>query len=167
MEKFQVEEIDRELAAKIAKERAEAKRERERKQKQREMEKERERAAMASEQCARMNLKHARIVQRNLVYVIGLSLNLAREETLRRNEIFGRFGRIVFILVNRSTTYNPDAPGGPSLSAYVQFARDSDAAQAVRSMSGEVFDGRELRLAIGTTKYCEAYVKAGKHTAKS
>ncbi|KAJ8906690.1 hypothetical protein NDN08_003180 [Rhodosorus marinus] len=160
-EKFEISEVDREEAAKLARKRAEAKRERERRMKQRELEKERVRVAVATEQKARMNLKHARIVQRNMVYVIGLSLNLAREETLRRNEIFGRFGRILFVLVNRTTAYNPDAPGGPSLSAYVQFARDSDASQAVRSLNGDVFDGRELQLAIATTKYCDAFVRAG------
>uniref|UniRef100_A0A7S3A1I5 RING-type domain-containing protein n=2 Tax=Rhodosorus marinus TaxID=101924 RepID=A0A7S3A1I5_9RHOD len=160
-EKFEISEVDREEAAKLARERAEAKRERERRMKQRELERERVRVAIATEQKARMNLKHARIVQRNMVYVSGLSLNLAREETLRRNEIFGRFGRILFVLVNRTTAYNPDAPGGPSLTAYVQFARDADASQAVRSLNGDMFDGRELQLAIATTKYCDAFVRTG------
>jgi hypothetical protein len=36
-----------------------------------------------------------RVVQRNLVYVIGLPPAIALEETLRRPEYFGQYGRIV------------------------------------------------------------------------
>ena len=149
------------MAAKEAKERATAKKERERREKLKEIERERARAAAVSQQKAKTNLKHARIVQRNLVYVIGLSLTLAREEVLRRSDMFGKFGRIARVLVNRAHPYNANAPGGPSISAYIQYARDCDAASAARSMSNAVFDGREIRCAIATTKYCDAFVGSG------
>ena len=118
-------------------------------------------AAAASQAKAKTTLKHVRVVQRNLVYVIGLSLSLAREEALKRAQMFGRFGRISRVLVNRGHPYNADAPGGPSIAAYILFARDTDASTAARVMNGEVFDGRELRCAIATTKYCDAFIPHG------
>lgn len=150
-----------EAAAKEAKERANAKKERERREKLKEIERERARAVAVSQQKAKTNLKHVRMIQRNLVYIIGLSLTLAREEVLRRSDMFGKFGRLLRVLVNRSHPYNADAPGGPSISAYVQFSRDCDASSAVRGMSNAVFDGREIRCAIATTKYCDAFVRSG------
>lgn len=156
---FKFTEVNPEEAAKEAKERATAKKEKERREKLKEIEKERARAVAVSQQKAKSNLKHARILQRNLVYVIGLSLTLAREEVMRRADMFGKFGRLLRILINRSHPFNADAPGGPSISAYVQYYRDSDASAAVRSMNNAVFDGREIRCAIATTKYCDVFVK--------
>lgn len=155
---FQFDDVNPEQAAKEAKERKTAKKERERREKLKEIERERARALVLSQQKAKSNLKHARILQRNLVYIIGLSLTLAREEVIRRSDMFGKFGRIVRALVNRSHPFHADAPGGPSISAYVQYARDADAASAVRGMNNAVYDGREIRCAIATTKYCDSLV---------
>lgn len=89
---------------------------------------------------------------------MGLSLTLAREEVLRRPDMFGKFGRLLRVLVNKSHPYNADAPGGPSISAYIQYYRESDASAAARQMNNEVFDGREIRCSIATTKYCDSYI---------
>lgn len=158
---FTFEEVSTEAALKEAKERANAKKEREKREKMEELERERARAQAMSQQKAKTNLKHARFVQRNLVYVSGLSLTLAREECLRRQDMFGRFGRLLRVLVNKAHSYNTDAPGGPSKSAYLQFARDIDASSAARNMNNAVFDGRELRCAIATNKYCDTFVRNG------
>lgn len=36
-----------------------------------------------------------RVVQRNLVYVVGLALELCFEETLKGPDFFGQFGKII------------------------------------------------------------------------
>lgn len=156
---FKFDDVNPEQAAKEAKERKTAKKERERREKLQEIERERARAIVLSQQKAKSNLKHVRILQRNLVYVIGLSLTLAREEVIRRSDMFAKYGKMMRILVNRSHPFNADAPGGPSISAYVQYYRDADALAAVRAMNNAVFDGREIRCAIATTKYCDTYVR--------
>lgn len=155
---FKIGDVNPEEAAKEVKERRTAKKERERREKLKEIERERERALLLSQQKAKSNLQHVRILQRNLVYIIGLSLSLAREEVIRRNDMFGKFGRMLRVLVNRSHPFHADAPGGPSISAYVQYQRDIDAGSAVRAMNNAVLDGREIRCAIATSKYCEAFV---------
>jgi hypothetical protein len=43
-----------------------------------------------------------RIVQENLLYVIGIPQSLASEQLLASNRFFGSFGGIKKILINRS-----------------------------------------------------------------
>ena len=113
----------------------------------------RERESVAS----RRHLASVRVIQRNLVYVIGLPLPITREETLRRHEYFGQFGRIVKVATNRANTFNTGT--GPTASAYVTYAHNDDAQQCIDCVDGCVMEGRVLRACFGTTKYCNAWLK--------
>ena len=42
--------------------------------------------------CAMQNV---RVVQRNLVYVVGLALELCHEDLLKTDKYFGQFGKII------------------------------------------------------------------------
>ena len=53
----------------------------------------------------RKHLANVRVVQRNLVFVVGLSPRLADPEVLKKTEYFGRFGKIHKVVINTSTTY--------------------------------------------------------------
>jgi hypothetical protein len=44
-------------------------------------------------------------MQRNLVYVIGLSASMAKEDLLKQRQYFGRFGRIVKVAVNKKQVH--------------------------------------------------------------
>ena len=44
---------------------------------------------------ARTKLANTRVVQRNLVYIIGLSPSIAEETVLRSSKFFGQYGKIV------------------------------------------------------------------------
>lgn len=46
-----------------------------------------------------------RVVQRNLVFVVGLSQRLADPEVLKKHEYFGKFGKIHKVVINQSTSY--------------------------------------------------------------
>ena len=46
------------------------------------------------------------MIQRNLVFVVGLSPRLADPETLRKTEYFGKYGRIFKVVINNHTVYN-------------------------------------------------------------
>lgn len=46
-----------------------------------------------------------RVVQRNLVFVVGLSQRLADPEVLKKHDYFGKFGKIVKVVINQSTSY--------------------------------------------------------------
>jgi len=109
---------------------------------------------------ARKLLQNVRVIQRKLVYVIGIPMRLCREETLRRGEYFGKYGKIVKISVNRNGVYSSSSHGGgPTGSAYVSFSREDDAMRCITQTDGTVLDGQAIRACFGTTKYCNAFLK--------
>jgi hypothetical protein len=46
-----------------------------------------------------------RVVQRNLVFVVGLSQRLADPEVLKKHEYFGKYGKTIKVVINQSTSY--------------------------------------------------------------
>jgi len=106
---------------------------------------------------ARKQLSNVRVIQRNLVYITNLALSAAKEETLRKPEYFGKFGKIVKTIVNRSNIYS--GPQGPSVSAYVTYQQNRDAYTAIKATDGTIKDGRLLRASFGTTKYCSYFLR--------
>ena len=48
---------------------------------------------------------YCRVVQRNLVFVVGLSARLADTEVLKKHEYFGKYGKIHKVVINQSTSY--------------------------------------------------------------
>jgi CCR4-NOT transcription complex subunit 4 len=44
-------------------------------------------------------------VQKNLVFVVGLSPRLADQEILKKSEYFGKYGKILKIVINPTPSY--------------------------------------------------------------
>ena len=116
------------------------------------------------------NLSSVRIIQRNLVYVMGLQAGVAYEEVLKKKEWFGRFGKIVKASVTRRQGGGGGGGvggggggggGGESAvySAYVTYKTAGSAAAAIAAMHGLVVQGSALRCTYGTTKYCAFFVR--------
>ena len=106
----------------------------------------------------RRHLSNMRVVQKNLVYVIGFSPKSADADlaaTLRGGDYFGQYGKINKIVVNKKTHPN----GQPTVGVYITYARKEDAAKAIQAVDGSVNDARVLRASYGTTKYCSAYLR--------
>lgn len=135
---------------------------REREKKQREKEKK------EMETANKKHLAGLRVVQKNLVYVTGLNPPCPSDDlhtVLRSDKYFGQYGKITKIVINRkspsATTSNP--PGGhhsnPGLVVYVTFLKKEDALKCIQDLDGSLCDGRILRAAHGTTKYCSSYLR--------
>ena len=109
----------------------------------------------------RNELTGHRVIQRNLVYVIGLAPKIAREELLRSHEYFGQYGEIIKAVVNRShikqNTHN-------SASAYITYKKQDAAREAIAAIHGFVWDDRTIKASFGTTKYCNMFLKGLKCT---
>eukprot|EP00540_Astrosyne_radiata_P019268 CAMPEP_0116845262 /NCGR_PEP_ID=MMETSP0418-20121206/13163_1 /TAXON_ID=1158023 /ORGANISM="Astrosyne radiata, Strain 13vi08-1A" /LENGTH=162 /DNA_ID=CAMNT_0004476341 /DNA_START=348 /DNA_END=833 /DNA_ORIENTATION=- len=73
----------------------------------------------------RTQLANMRVIRRNLVYAVGLPPPIASEETLRRPEYFGQYGKLSKIVLNRNNTTTGD-PRRASASAYVTFVHKED-----------------------------------------
>lgn len=102
---------------------------------------------------SRKCLTNMRVVQRNLVYAIGLPLHFANEEKLKSLECFGQYGKIVKVVVNKSHGSNGTA------SAYATYFDKMDAQRAIDVLDGYVLDGRMIRASFGTTKYCNFFLR--------
>lgn len=106
----------------------------------------------------RKHLANVRVVQKNLVFVVGLPPRLADAEALRKHDCFGKYGRIHKVVVNHSTSYA--GIQGPSASAYVTYYRAEDALRAIHAVNNVKVDGRTLKASLGTTKYCNYFLKS-------
>lgn len=130
---------------------------REREKKQREKEKK------ELEIASKKHLAGLRVVQKNLVYVTGLNPPCPSEDlhsVLRSDKYFGQYGKISKIVVNRkSPTGHVTLSLNLSIVVYVTFTRKDDALRCINELDGSLCDGRILRAAHGTTKYCLSYLR--------
>ena len=111
-------------------------------------------------------LADARIITKNLVYIIGLSSNIAHKEKLNKYEYLGQYGTIIKIVVNRNKAYNLNSPHGPSYSAYVTYSKPYEASIAILSLDDKMIDNHIIRASFGTTKYCSYFLKGIECTNK-
>ncbi|DBA67238.1 TPA: hypothetical protein ACH3X2_001548 [Trebouxia sp. C0005] len=109
----------------------------------------------------RRDLANVRVVQRNLVYAVGLAMELCYEDTLMGPEYFGAFGKMVKQMsVNRMGPYGSSVSrNGPTGSAYITFKRPEDAKRCIEAVNGAVWGGKQVKACFGTTKYCNAFLK--------
>lgn len=106
---------------------------------------------------SRKHLASVRVVQKNLVFVVGLPVRLADPDLLKRHEYFGKFGKIHKVVINQSTSYAGSQ--GPSASAYVTYVKSDDALRAIQNVNNITLDGRLIKSSLGTTKYCSHFMK--------
>ena len=104
-------------------------------------------------------LAEARIITKNLVYIIGLSSQIANKDKLKKYEYLGQYGTIIKIVVNKNKAYNQNSPHGPSYSAYVTFSKPTEASIAILSLDDTMIDNHLIRASFGTTKYCAFFLK--------
>ncbi|KAG0323224.1 transcriptional repressor general negative regulator of transcription subunit 4, partial [Podila horticola] len=121
-----------------------------------------EREKKEIEAMSRKHLSNMRVVQKSLVYVIGLPTKLANDEhTLRQHEYFGQYGKISKVVINRRNTPMPSAgalPNQASLGVYITYSRKEDAAKAIAAIDGSIWDGKILR-----ASYTKEDLAVGKH----
>lgn len=103
----------------------------------------------------RKHLHNYRVVQRNLVYVIGVPAAYASEDTLRKPEFFGQYGKIGKVVIHRN-----HSSAHSTVSVYVTFTYKEDARASIQSLDGHWLDQNHLlRASFGTTKYCNNFIR--------
>ncbi|KAE9612281.1 putative transcription factor C2H2 family [Lupinus albus] len=107
----------------------------------------------------RKHLTDVRVIQRNLVYIIGLPLNLAHEDLLQQREYFGRYGKVLKVSISRTATGMIQHSAKSSCCVYITYSKESEAVRCIQSVHCFVLEGRSLRACFGTTKYCHAWLR--------
>lgn len=98
-----------------------------------------------ADSASRKHLAGLRVVQKNLVYVTGLTPTTREDrllETLRGDQYFGQYGKIIKIVVSKA---KPNHQGQESVGVYVTFARKEDAAACIAAVDGSQNGERTLR----------------------
>lgn len=94
---------------------------------------------------SRKHLAGLRVVQKNLVYVTGLTPTIREDrllDTLRGPDYFGQYGKIIKIVVSKA---RENAQHQQSVGVYVTFARKEDAEQCIKAVDGSANGDRQLR----------------------
>uniref|UniRef100_A0A0K0DQD2 RRM domain-containing protein n=1 Tax=Angiostrongylus cantonensis TaxID=6313 RepID=A0A0K0DQD2_ANGCA len=110
---------------------------------------------------SRNHLSNYRVLQKNLVFVVGLSLRVADPDILRKPQYFGRFGKILKVVVGTAPTAN-NLHAEPSRTAYVTYSKVDKALKAIQGVCNAPLDGRIVKASLGTTKYCSSFLRSQK-----
>lgn len=140
--------------------------------------KQKEKEKKENEQANRKHLAGMRVIQKNLVYVVGLNPPVPADElhtVLRSDKYFGQYGKILKIVINKrnplpnsSSSSNihglppssSSSNGGNSgFGVYVTFSKKEEATRCINAIDGTYIDNRLLKAAHGTTKYCSSYLR--------
>ncbi|KAF0889675.1 hypothetical protein E2562_030153 [Oryza meyeriana var. granulata] len=117
-------------------------------------------AATAATVEAKKHLASVRVIQRNLVYIIGLPANLCNESILERREYFGQYGKVLKVSLSRPTgAPSQQASTNNSISVYITYAKEEEAIRCIQAVHNFVLEGKVLRACFGTTKYCHAWLR--------
>ncbi|KAM7527871.1 hypothetical protein LguiB_031281 [Lonicera macranthoides] len=108
----------------------------------------------------RKQLSSVRVIQRNLVYVVGLPLNLADEDLLQRKEYFGQYGKVLKVSISRTAAGAIQHFANSTCSVYITYSKEDEAVRCIQSIHGFTLEGRSLRACFGTTKYCHAWLRS-------
>jgi RNA recognition motif-containing protein len=98
---------------------------------------------------ARKQLANVRVIQKNLVYVLGLPVKLATEEILKSQDYFGQYGKITKIVINRK----PASAQISNTGVYITYLRKEDAARAIEAVDGTALESRIIRYPPLTQRY--------------
>ena len=111
-------------------------------------------------------LQGVRIIQRNLVYVIGLAPHLADENLLRSPKLFGQYGCIKKIILNSSPQLIEKVHSCCAysfifvfLSRYITYSTSQEALLCIQAVDGCCLQGSQIRASFGTTKYCNYFLR--------
>ncbi|CAK9177966.1 unnamed protein product [Ilex paraguariensis] len=95
----------------------------------------------------RKQLGNVRVIQRNLVYIVGLPLNLADEDLLQRDEYFGQYGKVLKVSISRTAAGTIQQCANNTCSVYITYSKENEAVRCIQYVHGFVLEGRSLRWA--------------------
>lgn len=82
-----------------------------------------------------------------MVYALGLDDEITNEEHLRKNEYFGQYGKILKMVIYK-TSYNKKSNN----SVYITFSNEKEASLAIYAVNGFEIHKKVIKCSYGTTK---------------
>lgn len=88
------------------------------------------------------DMQTVRVIQKNLVYVIGLPLEVSSEATIRRKDMFGQYGHLSKIVVNNR---NPICDKSSTCGVYLTYDTNEQALECIKCVDGFTLCGKLLK----------------------
>ncbi|KAF5208352.1 Ccr4-not transcription complex subunit [Thalictrum thalictroides] len=107
----------------------------------------------------RKHLSNVRVVQRHLVYTMGIPATLADEDVLQRKEYFGQYGKVLKASLTRTSGGAIQYSTSNTCSVYITYTKEEEAIRCIQSVHGYILQGQPLRACFGTTKYCHTWLR--------
>ncbi|XP_045799789.1 uncharacterized protein LOC123893979 isoform X1 [Trifolium pratense] len=107
----------------------------------------------------RKQLSNVRVIRRNLVYIVGLPLDLSDEDLLQQREYFGQYGKVLKVSMSRTAAGVVQQFPNNTCSVYITYSKEEEAIRCIKNVHGFVLEGKPLRACFGTTKYCHAWLR--------
>lgn len=104
-------------------------------------------------------MSQERILQKNVVYVIGLSYKLANKEILQKPEYFGQYGSIAKVLTNKTKGLGPNSYYENCYSSYIYYNNPNEAALAILAVDNFKIETHYLKTSFGRTKFCSYFLR--------
>lgn len=82
------------------------------------------------------------MIQKNLVYVIGIPLESAEEDILRKQDMFGQYGNLSKIVIN---SRNPVGDRSNTCGVYLTYETESQALECIKAVDGYSYCRRQLK----------------------
>ncbi|KAM3329318.1 hypothetical protein ACQJBY_026400 [Aegilops geniculata] len=98
---------------------------------------------------------NVRVIQRKLVYIIGMPSEFASEKILRQKSFLGQYGKIENIIIDNIGA-NQQIPDSGRV--YVTYSREEEAVLCIEAVNGYILDGRPLKATFGVTRYCHIWL---------
>ena len=88
------------------------------------------------------DMQKARVIQKNLVYVIGLPIEASSESIIRRQDMFGQYGHLNKIVVN---SRNPICDKSSTCGVYLTYENNKQALDCIQAVDGFTYCHRLLK----------------------
>ncbi|CAO2175050.1 unnamed protein product [Urochloa humidicola] len=98
---------------------------------------------------------NVRVIQRKLVYIVGMPNEFASEKLLRQKNFLGQYGKIESIIIDNIGA-NQQIPDSGRV--YVTFSKEEEAVRCIKAVNGYILDGRSLKATFGVTRYCHIWL---------
>jgi CCR4-NOT transcription complex subunit 4 len=93
----------------------------------------------------KQQLTSVRVIQRNLVYIVGLPLNLADEDLLQHKEYFGQYGKVLKVSMSRTASGVIQQFPNNTCSVYITYGKEEEAVRCIQAVHGLILDGKPLK----------------------
>jgi CCR4-NOT transcription complex subunit 4 len=106
-----------------------------------------------------------RVICKNILYLIGIPIEIANEDTLIKKEYLGQYGSIQKIIINKNG-YLKNESDYPTYSSYITYSSQIEASLALLALNNSNHLNHKLSACYCTNKYCNSFLKGVECTNK-